>query len=104
MGIHGPQVQKGGEQIKRYQARESERDGLWAANLPTCFREARNPHAKHGTTGTGHRRTIHGAREVLLAAGSTRKLHGQSLAFEVTAICFKVNGLIKGIAKAGPVV
>lgn len=62
------------------------RKWTWAANLPTCFREARNQHAIDGTAWTRHTGAIHGAREVL-TAWSTRELHGESLAFEITAIC-----------------
>lgn len=68
----------------------------WAANLPTCFREARNQHAKNGATGTRHPGTIHRARECFLTAWSTSKLYGESLAFEITAICWSPRVWLEG--------
>jgi hypothetical protein len=80
-------------QAKR--SRASRKEWTWAANLPTSFRETGDLHPEHGTTGTRNRRAILGTRKVLLASRTTSKLHCQSLAFEVTAICSRVVSKIQ---------
>lgn len=66
----------------------SRREWAWAANLPTCFRKSGDLHPEHGTARTRSSGSVwRTTREVLLAPGTTSKLHRQSLALEVTAIC-----------------
>lgn len=80
----------------------SREERAWAANLPTSFRKTGDLHPEHGSTGTRNRRTICRTRKVFLASRPASKLHCQSLAFEVTAICSRVvskfkSGLIRFI-------
>lgn len=62
------------------------RNGL-AANLPTCFWKTGNLHAEHSATWTRERVAVRRSREGFLATRPARKLNGESLAFEVTAVC-----------------
>lgn len=61
------------------------RNGL-AANLPTCFWKTGNLHAEHSATWTRERVAVRRSREGFLATRPARKLNGESLAFEVTAV------------------
>lgn len=66
----------------------------WVANLPTRFRETGDEHTEDCATGTRHTGPIHWARHVLLAAWSTSKLYGETLALKITSICNR-SGLKK---------
>lgn len=63
----------------------------WAANLPTCFREAGDQHAKDCAARTRQTGTVHWARDIFLATWSTRELDGETLALEIAAICYKIG-------------
>lgn len=69
-------------------SRVSKRGGGWAANLPTCLWKTGDLHPEHGAAWARSNRAVRWSTgEVLLAARTTSKLHGQSLTFEITAIC-----------------
>lgn len=78
--------QRGGQGGKM-KSGESNGECVWAANLPTCFWETGNLHPEHGTAWTRSSGAVRRAGEVLLAPGTTSKLHCQSLTLEITAIC-----------------
>lgn len=78
----------------------------WAANLPTSFWETGDLHPELGTAWTRSRWAIWWTWEILLASGSTRKLHSQSFTFEIAAICRGIGISGKGfwLAPSGVVV
>ena len=76
---------------KQKRSRDSCKKRAWVANLPTCFRKARNHHAEDAATWARHTGAIHWAHEVFLTTRSTSELHGESFTLEVTAICQVLN-------------